>query len=154
MPFVSELMGRKVTDVDGKSIGTLVDLIATQINIPIPKIVAIKIKTNAGTISIPTADVAALFVPIIPLNQYFDKLLEYTIQDDDLNLVEDVLDKQIIDTNGVRVVRVNDLEITRVNGEFYVSNVDIGGAGLLRRLGFKRSAPAVAGKAVGALPSG
>ena len=46
-----------------------------------------------------------------------------------------MLDKQIIDMNGVRVVRVNDLEITRVNDSIFVSNVDIGGAGLLRRLG-------------------
>jgi Mg2+ transporter MgtE len=33
------------------------------------------------------------------------------------------------------VVRVNDLELLRVNGNFYVANVDIGGLGLLRRLG-------------------
>lgn len=43
MPFVSEFMGRKVTDVDGGTIGTLVDLVATQTNIPIPKIMALKI---------------------------------------------------------------------------------------------------------------
>ncbi len=154
MPFVSELMGRKVTDVDGNTIGTLIELIATQNNIPIPKIVALKIKNNSGTLLIPVGDVAALFAPIIPLNRHQGEFIEYSIQDDDLDLVEDVLDKQIIDTNGVRVVRVNDLEITRVNGEFYVSNVDIGGAGLLRRLGFKRSSTSVPGKAVGALPSG
>jgi Mg2+ transporter MgtE len=32
-------------------------------------------------------------------------------------------------------VRVNDLELTRVNGSIYVANVDISGVGLLRRLG-------------------
>lgn len=154
MPFVSELMGRKVTDIDGNTIGNLVEIIANQNNIPIPKIVAIKIKKSNGTMVIPAMDVAALFAPIIPLNRHEDELVEYIIHDDDLDLVEDVLDKQIIDTNGVRVVRVNDLEITRVNGEFYVSNVDIGGAGLLRRLGFKRPSVSVADKAVGALPSG
>ena len=51
-----------------------------------------------------------------------------------------MLDKQIIDTNGVRVVRVNDLEMTRVNGHFYVANVDIGGLGLMRRLGMGKVA--------------
>ena len=44
-------------------------------------------------------------------------------------LVRDVLDKQIIDTDGVRVVRVNDLELARVDGHVYVANVDIGGLG-------------------------
>jgi Mg2+ transporter MgtE len=54
------------------------------------------------------------------------------------------LDKQIIDTDGVRVVRVNDLELARVNGGFYVANVDIGGVGLMRRLGLGKPAEKVA----------
>jgi len=154
MPFVSELMGRKVTDIDGNTIGSLVDLIATQVNIPIPKIAALKIKKSSGTMLIPSVDVAALFSPVIPLTIHINEVQEYLPNDNDLELVEDVLDKQIIDTNGVRVVRVNDLEITRVNGEYYVSNVDIGGAGLLRRLGFRRPAAVIPDKAVGSLPSG
>jgi CBS domain-containing protein/sporulation protein YlmC with PRC-barrel domain len=154
MPFVSEFMGRKVTDIDGRAIGTLVDLIATQTNIPIPKIVALKIKRNGGTILIPIQDVASLFAPIIPINKHSEELVEYSPAENDLTLVEEVLDKQIIDTNGVRVVRVNDLEINRVNGGFYVSNVDIGGAGLLRRLGFKKPVPALTNKRVGNLPMG
>ncbi len=154
MPFVSELMGRKVTDIDGNTIGNLVDLIANQVNIPIPKITALRIKKSSGIVLIPAVDVAALFSPVIPLTKHTNEVQEYTLRDEDLELVEDVLDKQIIDTNGVRVVRVNDLEITRVNGEYYVSNVDIGGAGLLRRLGFKRPAAVIPDKAVGSLPSG
>lgn len=154
MPFVSELMGRKVTDIDGNTIGTLSDIIANQTNIPIPRITSIKVKKGSGFYSIPVNAIAALFSPVIPVNIHNSEITEYSEADDDLNLVEDVLDKQIIDTNGVRVVRVNDLEITRVNNEFYVSNVDIGGSGILRRLGFKRSVPSVTGKAVGALPSG
>src|SRR4030067_1814257 len=35
----------------------------------------------------------------------------------------------------MRVVSVNDLELTRVNGCIYVANVDISGVGLIRRLG-------------------
>jgi Mg2+ transporter MgtE len=56
------------------------------------------------------------------------------VAEQDLDLARDVLDKQIIDTDGVRVVRVNDLEIARVNSHFFVANVDIGRLGLLRRL--------------------
>jgi CBS domain-containing protein/sporulation protein YlmC with PRC-barrel domain len=154
MPFVSELIGRKVTDIDGNTIGNLVDLIANQVNIPIPKITALKIKKPSGIVFIPAVDVAALFSPVIPLTKHTNEVQDYALRDEDLELVDDVLDKQIIDTNGVRVVRVNDLEITRVNGEYYVSNVDIGGAGLLRRLGFKRPAAVIPDKAVGSLPSG
>ena len=51
--------------------------------------------------------------------------------------MRDVLDKQIIDTNGIRVVRVNDLELVRVGDSYYVANVDISGAGLARRMGLE-----------------
>jgi len=49
-----------------------------------------------------------------------------------------VLDKQIIDTDGARVVRVNDVELVRVNEKLYVSNVDVGISGILRRFGLER----------------
>ena len=57
--------------------------------------------------------------------------------------MEDVLDKQIIDTDGARVVRVNDIELMRVNGHVVVGNVDIGMQGMLRRLGLARAATAI-----------
>jgi Mg/Co/Ni transporter MgtE len=43
---------------------------------------------------------------------------------------------------------VNDLELARVNGAFYVANVDIGSAGLLRRLGLLRLLPRRARRSV------
>ena len=58
----------------------------------------------------------------------------YTPAEQDLFLARDVLDKQIIDVDGVRVVRVNDLELARVNSHYYIANVDIGRLGLIRRL--------------------
>jgi Mg2+ transporter MgtE len=80
-------------------------------------------------------DVAALISLAIPLKKKLSEITPYIPQPEDLHLVRDVLDKQIIDTDGVRVVRVNDLELTRVNGSVYVANVDISGVGLIRRLG-------------------
>jgi magnesium transporter len=57
------------------------------------------------------------------------------LKEDDILLSRDVLDKQIIDTDGARVVRVNDVELIRVNGTIYVSNVDISWLGIMRRMG-------------------
>ncbi|HQH26681.1 MAG TPA: CBS domain-containing protein, partial [Oligoflexia bacterium] len=70
-----------------------------------------------------------------PLTKRVDDILPYVLGEQDLLLVRDVIDKQLIDTNGVRVVRVNDLQLVCVSQHFYVANVDIGGLGLLRRLG-------------------
>ncbi|MGO9118338.1 MAG: magnesium transporter MgtE N-terminal domain-containing protein [Desulfomonilaceae bacterium] len=48
-----------------------------------------------------------------------------------------LLDKQIVDINGAKVVRVNDLQFTSTNGKLTLAQVDVGVRGLLRRLGFE-----------------
>ncbi len=155
MPYVSELQGRPVADVDGERIGLLQDVIATvQPPIGRPIIRAIVVKRAGGALAIPYDDIAVFLAPAIPLNKRLQDIAPLAPTDDDLYLIRDVLDKQIIDTNGIRVVRVNDLELARVNGHFYVSNVDIGGLGVLRRLGVARVAERVAGRLGRKLPPG
>ncbi|HXY42539.1 MAG TPA: PRC-barrel domain-containing protein, partial [Vicinamibacteria bacterium] len=51
-----------------------------------------------------------------------------------LALRRDVLDKQIIDTQGRKVVRVNDIALEEQEGRLYLRRVDIGLAGAIRRL--------------------
>ncbi len=147
MAFLSELLGRAVADVDGERIGVLDDVIATlKSDRPHPQITAIIVKRAGGNLLVPLADVAVLIAPAIPLNKKVSAIEPYELGESDLYLARDVLDKQIIDTNGMRVVRVNDLEITRVNGQFYIANVDIGGLGLMRRLGMGKVAQRLAGR--------
>jgi CBS domain-containing protein/sporulation protein YlmC with PRC-barrel domain len=141
MPFVSSLIGRPVTDVDGARVGRLDDLIATpKPAVPHPEVVAIVVERKRGRLIVPFSSVAVLVAPAISLWCRLEDVPAYISGDQDLYLVRDVLDKQIIDTNGVRVVRVNDLELARVNHHFLVANVDFGGAGLLRRIGLDRLA--------------
>jgi magnesium transporter len=136
MPFISELLGRPVSDLDGEKVGELKDLLAVrEAAMPHPRIVAIEVKRRHTSVLVSIADVAVLIAPAIPLKKRWDEIVPYEPVPGVLFLARNVLDKQIIDTNGVRVVRVNDLEVTRVSGEFFVANVDISGAGLLRRLG-------------------
>jgi CBS domain-containing protein/sporulation protein YlmC with PRC-barrel domain len=155
MTFLSELLGRPVTDLDGGRIGHLDDVIAaTHGEMPHPAIVALVVKRASGQLLIPFADVAVLVAPAIPLNKNLKDILPYQLIEHDLFLARDVLDKQIIDTNGVRVVRVNDLELTRLGGNFYVANIDVGGLGLLRRLGLAKPAERVAARLGRTQPSG
>jgi magnesium transporter len=141
MPYVSELLGKPVADVDGVRIGHLDDLIATlRGDVPHPVVTAIVVKRSRGNLIVPMADVVVLIAPAVPLTKQAKDIEPYQPGEREVYLVRDVLDKQIIDTNGVRVVRVNDLELTRVNGDFYVANVDISGLGLMRRLGMGKVA--------------
>ncbi len=145
MLYASEFIGRPVADADGKRIGKLKDLIASRHGeVPHPQLIAIEVKQPAGTLFIPMEDVAALISLAIPLKKKITEIIPYHPTPDDLYLVRDVLDKQIIDTDGMRVVRVNDLELTRVNGSVYIANVDISGVGLIRRLGLSSLADRLA----------
>jgi magnesium transporter len=136
MAFLSEILGHTITDIDGHYIGKLEDLIARELADAIHPIVdAVVIKDKNKLIMVPYALVMALFTPSIPLKCRADELQQYQPAENDIFLSRDVLDKQIIDTDGARVVRVNDLELVRVNGTLYVGNVDIGMMGILRRLG-------------------
>ena len=57
--------------------------------------------------------------------------------DEELYLVADLLDKQIVDVDGRKVVRINDIEVADAGGRLRVVAADVGVAGLLRRLGLK-----------------
>jgi magnesium transporter len=136
MAYLSEIINRKVTDYDGNPVGIIKDLVAKSIReFPHPMIEAIVIQGKKGSLITPYEEVAALMSPTVPLKRRTEDLTTYTPGENDIFLARDVLDTQIIDTNGARVVRVNDVELVRVNGTVYVGNVDIGTAGILRRLG-------------------
>jgi len=136
MAFLSEILGHTITDIDGRYIGKLEDLIAREPADAVHPIVdAVVIKDRNKTTIIPYILVMALFAPSIPLKCRADEITVYDPSENDIFLSRDVLDKQIIDTDGARVVRVNDLELVRVNGTLYVGNVDIGIMGIFRRLG-------------------
>ena len=137
MAYLSEIIGRSVTDLDGKSVGKLKDVIVrpwAEFPHPLIEAVTVEIK-GGGTRYFPFASVAALLSPVIPLKYRSDETPVFELKEDDVLLSRDVLDKQIIDTDGARVVRVNDVELVRVNGTIYVSNVDVSWLGILRRMG-------------------
>jgi magnesium transporter len=139
MAFVSELTGRPVTDVDGTQIGVLKDLVARSYKeFPHPVVDAIVVHGAKGDKAVPYVDLAALLSAAIPLKRPMAEIAAYEFRENDIRLVDDVLDKQILDTDDARVVRVNDVELLRVNGNVIVSNVDVGMLGILRRIGLEK----------------
>jgi CBS domain-containing protein/sporulation protein YlmC with PRC-barrel domain len=141
MAYLSEIIGRSVTDLDGIAVGKLTDVIVRPwADFPHPLIEAVEIEGKGGRRILPFIAVAALLSPVIPLKYRLDDAPLFELKEDDVLLSRDVLDKQIIDTDGARVVRVNDVELVRVNGTIYISNVDVSWVGIVRRLGLVRLA--------------
>jgi magnesium transporter len=146
MAFLSEIIGRSVTDLDGKSVGKLTDVVIRPwAEFPHPLIEAVEVERKGKTRVVPFAAVAALLSPVIPLKYRVEELPSFDLKEEDVLLSRDVLDQQIIDTDGARVVRVNDVELVRVNGTIYVSNVDVSWLGIMRRMGLVGLAHFLAG---------
>ena len=136
MAFLSEILGRTVTDLDGNYVGKLEDLIVREMmEFTHPVVDGLVIDRRGVKQIVPYDAVMSLFAPAIPLKCHVEDVPTYEPSENDVFLSRDALDKQIIDTDGARVVRVNDLELVRVNNMLYVSNVDVGLMGILRRIG-------------------
>lgn len=71
-------------------------------------------------------------------------LRPFARRDGEALLNKDVLDKQIIDINGRRVIRVNDVTLTRVDDAWRLAGADISGVALLHRPGLRRRAARMA----------
>jgi CBS domain-containing protein len=147
MLYLTDLINKPVEDINGKIEGTLQDLIASfHSDIPHPEIVAVIMKnTEDILITIPYSNVEEMKTSSISLKVFIKDILPYKPGEKDLYLARDVLDRQIIDANDVKLECVNDLELMKVNESFYVANVDIGGVGLLKRLGITKVTQKLAG---------
>lgn len=129
MLYLSQLIGQKIF-LDDKPYGKILDMAVFE-NRPQPPISKIEIKRNKKKLTI-SPDALAFHKGKLTLKSHHIPQLPYDHKD--FYLVEDLLDKQVIDTDGRRLVRVNDV-LLEVNGELKVAGIDIGFDGVLRRLG-------------------
>ncbi len=72
----------------------------------------------------------------IYLNSPVDEITPFFMREKE-SLVGGILDKQVIDVNGVKVVRVNDVLLGKVNGMFCIVAVCVGATSFVRRLGIR-----------------
>ena len=152
MLYVSQLKGKQVWDAWGVPVGRCTDVLVGSPEQPFPPLRALSIR-NGRTQFIPAEQVSGLY-PGIVLTVPQSGIELYIPHGEELWLVDRVMDRQIIDTEGRRVVRVNDLQIARVRERFCLTGVDVGGLGLLRRLGAEAPVRAVARLLHRSLPEG
>src|SRR6266852_5038870 len=138
MIFLSTLLRQHIYDIEGHKVGVLRD-VCVSLNETFPTVTALVITTSTlpgnKDIVIPWSQVDNIEDPKIYLTVKQQRLASYTPHADELLLKRDLLDKQIVDTQGFRVVKANDLKLAQIKGTARLIGVDISGSGLLRRLG-------------------
>jgi magnesium transporter len=135
--FISEILKKPVLDPKGDELGKVRDFIVIR-GEPLPKISSIIIERKKGLYNLPWSDLSIFNKRIISANIYGETLQPCELSESDLLLVRDILDKQIVDVNGVKVVRVNDVKLEGYDTEAVVIAVDVGMRGIMRRLGVER----------------
>ena len=141
--YASQVIGSKIVNQDGNRIGKVLDIIINTAQTGItyeeafrPVIVGLKTKID-GEVRFLNYD----FIKIENKNKQISFTclqiadLSEAILENGMPLGKNILDRQIVDINGRKLVRVNDVRMVSIASGTYAIAVDIGTEGLLRRLG-------------------
>jgi magnesium transporter len=138
MIFLSEMLHESIYDSANHRVGTLHD-VCVSLNETFPVVTALIVNPSIGShkLIIPWSQVQSIEESPIHLAVNQSEITLYEPHPDEFLLKRDILDKQIVDTQGIRVVKVNDLKLAQIKKTARLVGVDIGFSGLLRRLGLQ-----------------
>lgn len=135
--YFSQILNRPILDAQGRKVGRIKDM-AMRWDSLTPRVTGIKYAKGVQAM-IPIEMVSSMDQREIRLSVDFRPNITVQLQEDETFIGKWLLDKQIIDLEGSKLVRVNDLTlswITRNHKQLMVLvAVDIGVRGLFRRLG-------------------
>ncbi|HBH62665.1 MAG TPA: magnesium transporter MgtE [Nitrospiraceae bacterium] len=135
--FVSELLNMPVLDPKGDELGRVKDLVVIKGD-PLPRVSALILEEKKKRYCIEWENVGIFNKRIISSKVYSPRVEPYEPSDDILLIVRDIFDKQIVDADGAKVVRVNDVQLEGKKDHACINGVDVGFRGILRRLGIER----------------
>src|SRR5512139_1194169 len=135
MIHVSEVLDLPVVDADHRRLGRLDDLVVDSTQGTVERLL---VRRGEARTVVPWAQVAALSPEqgrvVLAEGASLEKLDGNANGGEVLSLRRDVLDRQIIDIHGRKVVRVNDIVLEAQGDRLYLRRVEVGLAGAVRRL--------------------
>jgi CBS domain-containing protein len=146
MIFLTSIVDRPVQGQAGEVLGQLEDLIV-RIGDPYPSITGLVVRDGRRRFFVPAGHVESLNGTARLASSIVD-LAPFTRRNGEVLLRRDVLDHQLIDITGRRIVRVNDIQLTRLDNTYRVVGVDVSPQALLRRLGPRALASRIIGRQI------
>src|SRR5687768_4875799 len=117
MLYLSQVLGRPIIDVEGDKIAVIKDLVVRYGEEDYPPVIGVMARFSRRNFFLPLARIGELNETGARLNVDVLDLRPFTRREGEVLLAKDVLDKQLIDVDGKRVVRVNDVQIITVGSE-------------------------------------
>ena len=134
MLHLSQVLGAALTARDGARIGRVADLIVRLEEGGYPPITGLRATIAGRDVFVPAERVADLAPGRVQLSGEQVDLRRFERRPDEVMLGKDVLDRQLINVEGARLVRASEIELARVEGWWRVVGVDTGVRGFARRL--------------------
>ena len=143
--FLSRIIGAKVYDPGRNFVGIVKDLLLSSelstnpetLEKPVVHGISLQMGKQINNFSFDYFEVSKKNRKLLVQCNKLEELPEAT-KESSIPLAGLVLDKQIVDLNGRKVVRVNDVRLATINNITYAIAVDVGIEGLLRRIGISQ----------------
>jgi CBS domain-containing protein len=135
---LSEVVGSPLRDSDGERLGKLQDVIVRLGGVGYPPITGFLVQVAGRTSFLGLERVSEIGPGGVVLSKAKLDLRRFDRRPEEVLLREDVLDRQLINVKGARLVRANEIELALVGGSWRVVGVDTGARGGVRRLLGKR----------------
>lgn len=134
MLYLSQVLGRPILDLEGERVATLKDVIVRLGQDEYPPVAGFVARYRRRDFFLSRWRISDFGEHGVKLDSDILDLRPFMRRDGEVLLARDVLDKQLIDVDGKRVVRVNDVQIIPAANEWRVTGADVSLAGLWRRL--------------------
>ena len=132
---VAGLTGAPVVHSSGAEVGRVVDLVVRWEGESYPPLTGAVVRVGRRLSWVPADKIHELSARRMVLGSVRLDLRDFSRRDNEVKLIDDVIDHQMVDVDGVRVFRAADLVLARVGGGFRLVGADVGFTTLLRRLG-------------------
>jgi CBS domain-containing protein len=131
---LSLVAGSDLVDGSGAKLGRVDDLIVRLGEDEYPPVTGLLATVAARQVFVPADEVEQIGHGRVTLRALRLDLRPFERRPQEVLLKKDVLDRQLINVEGARLVRSNEIELARLEGWYRVVGVDVGPRGLLRRL--------------------
>jgi hypothetical protein len=135
---LSTVIGSPLRDADGERLGKVEDLIVRLGGVGYPPITGFLVNVTGRTSFVGVDRVSEIGPGGVVLRKAKIDLRHFERRPEEVLLKRDLLDRQLINVEGARLVRANEIELALVAGSWRVVGVDTGPRGGLRRLLPKR----------------
>lgn len=131
--YLSEILKKDVVNQFGRKVGVLWDLSIVP-GAEYPSVTRLILRKGRQFLEAPVQYLQLFNRFVITVDLSGVTLASYSFQEGDILVKKHILDKQIVDVNGAKVVRVNDLKLGEAGGTVCIIGIDVGPNGILRRI--------------------